>query len=814
MNNAFEHLKKYPVWQSVDQLRMALSENKRAVLSSPTGSGKSTVLPLALLDEAWVQKRKIIILEPRRIATYAVASQLARNYGCEIGDTVGYRMRLERKVSANTRIEVLTEGMLTRKLQRDPELADTALIIFDEFHERSLQSDLALALTLDCAESLRDDLRILLMSATLDTQKASALLGNAPVIESQGRCYPVKKHFVPRNSNLSLSENTAQVILEAYRSESGSMLVFLPGEGDIKAVESLLRSSLNDTATYIVPLYGRLDNFLQRQAIEPPPAGQRKIVLATSIAESSLTIDGVRLVVDCGFTRIARLQVASGLERLETVPISQASAAQRAGRAGRTEPGVVWKLWSEHEDSRREANHPSQISYCDLTDMVLELAAWGVSDPGQLKFMDPPPEAAWKSAVENLQQMGILDKNNRISAHGKLVHECGLSVRAGHLIAISAKLDMAQTGVKLAALLDAVDMRRNNCSDITLMLKEFDHNKSYSQAQRLAATVRKRLNGKIADHDKNDLSVGALLAAAYPMRVAKRRGAAGELRYLSSPGREVVFRELNNLAGYEFIVALNLDDRVDNALITLAAGVEYWEIVEMLSGRFEKHVELKINPADLAVETFEECRLGALSLKKLKTDAPDRQQLCSALARVIRKESLAILHLPSAVEKLQEKLALIHKYDKDSDLPELSNQYILDNIEELLMNFLPEKASKNMMKNIDWFQAISSLLDYQQQRLVNTLLPEKVTVENGRDFKVDYSSNPPALEGKLQFFFGTRKQPALLNGKLPLVIRLLSPAGRPVQTTSDIGNFWSGSYKLVRNDLKGRYPKHDWPENP
>ncbi len=809
-----ELLKKYPVYEVAGQVRAALSTHLRAVLSSPTGSGKSTVLPLTLLNEPWLKDRKIIMLEPRRIAAYAVAAQLAHNCSCEVGGLVGYRMRLDSKVSENTRLEVLTEGMLTRKLQRDPELSDTALVIFDEFHERSLQADLALALTLDCANSLRDDLRILVMSATLDVERTSALLDKAPVIQSQGRYYPVESRFVPRRNDLNLSTNVAQVALEAYRSESGSMLVFLPGEGDIRQTAEILQKNITDPACNIIQLYGRLDNAVQRAAIEPAPAGQRKIVLATAIAESSLTIDGVRMVVDCGFTKIARLQVQSQLERLETIPISKAGAMQRAGRAGRTEPGIAWKLWSEHEDLRRVENHPPQMSYCDLTNLVLELAAWGVSDPRQLKFMEPPPEAAWQGAVKFLQQFNILDKNNHITTHGKLVHDSGLSVRAGHLIAVAHELNMAQSGIKLAALLDAVDLRKSSSRDIAQMLNDLERDKRLSAAKRLAGEVARRLHKKVGAADKDTLSCGALLATAFPDRVARRRGTLGELRYLAAMGREVVWRDMENLARSEYIVALGLDDRTDNAVITLAASVEDWEVEAMLEERFEKSITLKVDHSDLSIEAFEEVNLGALNLKRRRSAEPDREKLCRAIAAVIRKQSLQILHLPAAVKKLQDKLAFIHQHDPECGLPDLSDEYLIGHLEEILMNFLPEKFSKNMLKNIDWFQAVSSLLSYQEQRQLAALLPEKILLENQREFKIDYSSEPPAVEGKLQHFFGVRKQPSLLNGKLPLVIRLLSPAGRPVQTTSDIGNFWSGSYKLVRNDLKGRYPKHDWPENP
>ena len=802
----------YPVTQVADKVRQALAEHKKAVLSSPTGSGKSTVLPLLLLNEPWLAGRKIIMLEPRRIAAYAAANQLSHNLGCELGSLVGYRMRLDRKVSASTRIEVVTEGMLTAQIQHDPLLEDVGLIIFDEFHERSLQSDLALALALDACEALRDDLRILAMSATIDCSKTSELLDHAPVIESLGRSYPVDINYLPRRTDITLSESVANTVTQAYRENSGSILAFLPGEGEIRTCEELLKKRIVSPDSYIVPLYGRLDNALQRKAIEPAPAGCRKIVLATAIAESSLTIDGVNIVVDCGFTKQSRYNVNNGLSRLETVPISQAAADQRSGRAGRTAPGVAYRLWSEIEHSKRELLRPGEISYSDLTQLVLELAAWGVNEPDKLKFMERPPESSWQSAKKYLQSINALDRNGCITAHGKTIHKCSLSIRSSHLAATAIKLKMAKTGIKLAALLDAVDMRRNSYTNISDMLSVTDSDKRFFQAEQLALQVARRLNTEYCDNAQ--LSVGALLAIAFPERVARRRGNLGELKYLLASGKAAEFREMVNVAGNEFIVALELDDRPENALIQLATGVELWELEEYLPEWFKEEVQLKIDSAELTIECSSLRKFGALVLNKVRSDAPERSDLAHALAETVRRNGLSMLRLPESVKKLQSKLEFIHKYGCSNDLPMLSDEYILEHIEELFYSFLPEKFSKNMLKNIDWHNAVYSLLDYRQQQELARLLPATLRLENNREFKVDYTTEPPTLAGKLQHFFGVGKQPALLNGKVKLTITLLSPAGRPVQTTSDIGNFWTGSYKLVRNELKGRYPKHDWPENP
>jgi len=652
------------------------------------------------------------------------------------------------------------------------------------------------------------------MSATLESEKVSTLLDNAPVIISQGRCFPVDIRYVGRRSNLNLSENTAAVVQEAYRNESGSMLVFLPGEADIRNCANILQQNITDPNCRVIPLYGRLDNSLQRMAIETPPAGVRKIVLATAIAESSLTIDGVRIIVDSGFTRIARYQASSNMEHLETVPISQDASVQRAGRAGRTEPGVAYRLWNEFEESRRVAVRPSQMSYCDLSGMVLELAVWGVSNIEELKFMEAPSPSALAATRKYLQSINALDANNSVTAHGKLIHDSSLSVRAGHLLAVAAELGEGNTGIQLAALLDGVDSRKLYSEDVNVLLKDLPFDKRLHTAKALSGELNRRMKKYIQLQDNKKFSVGQILAAAFPERVGRRRGTLGELRYLLAGGRAAVWPDMVNLARSEFIVALDLDERPGDAGLHLACAVEAWELEEVLLDKFSTRIELKITPETLAVEALELRKLGAITWSSKRAESPDRGLLCAALSEAIKKHGIETLDLPPALERLFGQIALIKKYDPESDLPELSPQYILDNIEDILYQVLPEKFSKNMLKNIDWASTVYNLLDYNQQRRLKNLLPEKIKLENGREFKVDYTTDPPSLAGKLQWFFGVRRQPALLNGKLPLTIVLQSPAGRPVQTTSDIGNFWQGSYKLVRNDLRGRYPKHDWPENP
>ena len=804
----------YPIAPLVPEAVRALGESGCAVLSAPTGSGKSTVLPLAFLDVPWLAGRKILMLEPRRIAAYAVADQLAANHGDALGRTVGYRMRLERKVSAATRLEVVTEGMLTRLLQRDPELSGVGLVIFDEFHERGLQADLALALTLEVRHSLRPDLRILAMSATLECEKVAALLDNAPILRGTGCSFPVEiRHFERRNTRDIAAEITVLTV-RAWREERGSILVFLPGEADIRRVEANLRERIADPDTMILPLYGKLDLAEQRRAILPCRAPLRKIVLATAIAESSLTIDGVRVVVDSGFTKMARFDPASGLTRLETVPISQAAATQRAGRAGRTEPGAAWRWWSVAEEARREAMRPSEIATADLSSLVLELAAWGVADPRDLRWMELPPEAAYRAARQLLIRLGALEENGRITPHGRKMHELGLDARIGHMVIRAVELRMGHLGCRLAGLLEGFDFRRARHTDVEYYLKNLDSDAALHQAARLARELERRLGDQLEETDTGGCSAGALLALAFFDRIGRRRGALGDLRYLFTGGKGGVWREADDLARHEFLVAVDMEDRAEDAAIRLAAAVEAWEIETLFASDFHDEIVLTADRANLTLEAIESRKLGAVVWREKRPDAPDHAQLLRAIGDFLRRNGLGILDWPESLARLRARVAFLRRHDPEGGWPDWSDEGVLANVETILDGFLPDRFSKHILKQIDYPAAFQAQLAYAARRKLDELAPETLTLPNGRNLKIDYQSDPPVLAGKLQWFFGTRIHPALLRGNVPLAVHLLSPAGRPVQITTDLPGFWQGSYKLVRSELRGRYPKHDWPENP
>lgn len=807
-------LREYPIAPLLPETVRVLGRSGCAVLTAPTGSGKSTVLPLALLDAPWLEGRRIWMLEPRRIAAYAVAAQLAANHGDELGRTVGYRMRLERKVSSATRLEVVTEGMLTRQLQHDPELSGVGLVIFDEFHERSLQADLALALTLDVRRSLRSDLKLLAMSATLECEAVAALLGGVPILRGEGRCFPVAiRHFDRHDARETVSEVTS-LVMRAWREETGSMLVFLPGEAEIRRVEERLRQQIADPDTMILPLYGKLDLAEQRRAILPCKVPLRKIVLATAIAESSLTIDGVRVVVDSGLTRVARFDPASGLTRLDTVPISQAAAAQRAGRAGRTEPGTVWRWWSAAEEARREVMRSCEIATADLSGLVLELAAWGVREPGELRWMEPPPDAAYQAALQLLIRLGALDAEGRLTPHGRKMHELGLEARIGHMVIRALELGMGRMGCRLAGLLEGFDFRRARHADIEYYLGRLDSDPALRQASRLAAELERRLGGRLRGPDTGGYSPGALLALAFFDRIGRRRGALGELRYLFTGGKGGVWREANDLARHEFLVAVEMEDRTEDAAIRLAAAVEEREIETLFAAEFTNEITLETDRSALTLEALERRRLGALIWREKRAEAPGKEPLLRAIAAFLRRHGLDMLEFPPALEALRARLQFVRRHEPDGGWPDWSESGILAGIEGILDGFLPERFSKNILKQIDFQAALKAQLTYDRRRRLDELAPEQLTLANGRSFRIDYSAENPVMAAKLQWFFGVRSHPALLHGQVPLTVQLLSPAGRPVQITTDLPGFWGGSYKLVRHELRGRYPKHDWPENP
>ncbi|MDD3119405.1 MAG: ATP-dependent helicase HrpB [Victivallales bacterium] len=803
-------MKVYPIQAVIPAVRQMFATGTRGVLSAPPGAGKSTVLPLALLEHPWLAGRKIIMLEPRRLAAYTVAQRLAENLGEEVGVTVGYRMRLDRCVGPRTRIEVVTEGVLTRFLQHDPGLEGVGAVIFDEFHERSLQADLALALTLDVQQNLRDDLRLLVMSATVDTAAVAALLGDCPVVVSPGRCFDVQTVYRTTDIPRPLEDLVADTVAHAAAHEPGSILVFLPGETVIRRVEARLKQIFTVPGIAVLPLYGKLSREAQHRAIAPCPPGQRKIVLATSIAETSLTIEGVRLVVDSGLTRAPVFSPVTGMSRLETVRIAKASADQRRGRAGRLEDGVCYRLWTEKEQRQLADYALPEIFNADLAPLVLELAAWGVTTPGQLSWPDPPPEAHWHGAVALLRDFGAVDAAGKITPYGRTLADLGLHPRIGHLLRRGCDLGWGWTACLTAAVLTESDTRRLPSPDLSEAVAAAAHSHEFERERRLAGILAGRLGLRRSEVDSS--RCGLLAALAYPDRIGKKRDRDGQ--YLLSCGRGAGFRTPVALGREKYLAAAELDAGEKEAEIRLAAALSEAELRQYFAALLRRGGGIVVDRDKMTVRCLERLSLGAVVVEEKISSAPDPATVHAAVIDFLRHDGMAVIPWPESAVKWRERIAFLRRYDVDGNWPEWSDETLLETLEQWLEPFLPAKLKKDFLTAVDWTGALLGMLDWSQRARADKLAPERITVPSGSRLRVAYDGERPVLAVKLQEMFGSAETPQVLGGKMPVLLHLLSPAGRPVQVTDDIGRFWRESYGYVKNELKGRYPKHPWPDDP
>ena len=790
----------YPIHTVVPDFLAALNEHSCCIVSAAPGAGKTTVLPLKLLDAPWRGDGKILVLEPRRLAVYAAACRLAENLGEEVGETVGYRMRLENRVGTRTRIELLTEGILTRMLQDDPELPGVAAVIFDEFHERTIHGDTALALALDARNNLRPDLKIIIMSATLDVQRLSREL-NAPAIVSEGRSFPVEVFYREKASSLPLAEQTAEVILRALAARNGSLLAFLPGEGAIRRTAELLRGRLPH-GTELYELYGRLDKEFQRRAIAPAAPDKRKIVLATSIAETSLTIEGVKIVVDGGQTRMQTFSPVNGLSRLETVGISLASAEQRRGRAGRLAPGVCYRLWTEADEKRMPEFTEPEILHSDLAPLALELAAWGIRRPEDLFWLDPPPGGHWRQAVQFLEELGALSATGALTATGRSMLKTGLEPRLGRLMIEGERLGIKRQAAELAALLSEYDVRGGNSPDVRTLL---DRLKSVPRAAELADRLCPGHNrGKPDEH-----STGLLLAFAYPDRIARQRPGGGG-KFVLSSGRSASVHEASPLAREEYLVAAELDAGNTEARIYLAAPLREADFL-----RHFPLTEARLLYWDEERKLFRS-RLrqmfGKLVVSEKDTPLPEGEAAADAVIGLLRERGLDLLPWTEELRRWRDRMNFLHRHRPD--FPDFSDEALAVELETWLKPFCPRKISGNILEKIDLSSALRSRLDYRRSQEAEQLVPERFTVPTGSNIRIDYSTDPPVLPVRLQEMFGCGTTPRIMNGQAGLLLHLLSPAMRPVQITADLAGFWQNSYQYVKADLKGRYPKHDWPDDP
>jgi ATP-dependent helicase HrpB len=793
-----------PIDDVLAELRAALATRTAAVLVAPPGAGKTTRVPLALLEEPWAGVRRILLLSPRRVAARAAAARMAASLGEPVGRTVGFRVRLESRVSAATRIEVITEGVFTRMIQADPALDGVAAVLFDEFHERSLEGDLGLALALDAQGALREDLRLLVMSATLDGARVARLLNEAPQIVSEGRLHPVAVRYLGADTRAPIEDRMAGAVVAALGAESGGVLCFLPGAREIERTAERLRERVRDPAVEIHTLYGALDARAQDAAIAPAPPGRRKVVLATSIAETSLTIDGVRVVIDSGLARRPRFEPATGLTRLETGRASRAAVEQRKGRAGRTQPGVCWRLWDEGETRALAPFDRPEILEADLASLALDLAAWGARDPGALRWLDPPPAPAWREAIALLQALDALDADGRLTADGEAIAALPLHPRLAHMVAKAAD---ARTAAMLAMVLSEQGLGGRDV-DLRHRLENFARDRS--PRARAARQVAERIGGSSAASGL--ASVGALLLHAYPERVAKARGRRGE--FLLANGRAGAVDETDALAREEFLAIAEIAGRAGAARILAAAPVAREDVEAAFAARIVSADEVRFDEASGGVRARRSRRLGAIMLGDAPLDRPDEELVRAAMLDGVRAHGLAILPWSDAAQQLRGRVGLLRRLDGEA-WPDWSDAGLMQTLDSWLGPILGGVSRFDALEPSALAQALSATLDHAQRRRLDEAAPARFATPAGGDHVIDYlAENGPALDVRLQELFGLRAHPAVAGGRAPLLLRLLSPAGRPVQTTRDLPGFWTGSYAAVRTEMKGRYPKHPWPEDP
>ncbi|MEE4612524.1 ATP-dependent helicase HrpB [Serratia marcescens] len=795
-----------PVSAVLDELLAALQSAPQVLLHAPTGAGKSTWLPLQLLAKAGLPGR-IIMLEPRRLAAKNVAYRLAQQLGEEPGQTVGYRMRAESKSGPQTRLEVVTEGILTRMLQQDAELQGVSLVILDEFHERSLQADLALALLLDVQQGLRDDLKLLIMSATLDNARLSQLLPEAPVVVSEGRSFPVERLYQPLASHQRLEDGVAAAVKRLLAEQPGSLLLFLPGVAEINRVlERLTGEVASDTD--LCPLYGALPLAQQQKAIQPAAPGRRKVVLATNIAETSLTIEGIRLVVDSGLERVARYDVRNGLTRLATQRISQASMVQRAGRAGRLEPGLCWHLFAKEQAERAAEHAEPDILQSDLTGFWLELLQWGCHDPAQLTWLDAPPAAALTAARALLRRLGATDDGDKLTAPGRQMAALGCEPRLAAMLVAGATLsaDGLATAALLAALLE--EPPRGGQMDIGYWLS-----RPQANWRQRAAQLAKRLPQRAGQVDVE--LAPRLLAQAFTDRIAQRRCQDG--RYLLANGLGAAMNQDEALSRAPWLIVPSLlqGHNSPDARILLALPVDIEALAAQLPAMVMQRTAVEWDEEKGTLRAWKRQQIGRLTLRAQPLAKPADEELQQALLDWVRAQGLAVLNWEGAAEQLRVRLQCAQAWLPEAEWPAMDEEPLLAALEQWLLPSLNGVRDLRGLKQVNIAEALSRLLDWQQKQRLDNALPTHYTVPTGSRLPIRYEAGkPPALAVRLQEVFGEQRSPMLAEGRIPVVLELLSPAHRPLQITGDLAAFWQGAYREVQKEMKGRYPKHVWPDDP
>lgn len=817
----------FPITPLLPAIRDALTAHPRLVLEAPPGAGKTTQVPLALLDAPWLEGRKILMLEPRRIAARAAAQFMAQQLGESVGQTVGYSIRFESRTSAATRIEVVTEGILTRLIQDDPELGGIGAIVFDEFHERHLAGDLGAALALDVQATLRPELRLLVMSATLDGERIAQWL-DAPRLSSPGRSFPVRLEYPPARTQESVEHHVARIARQALTENDGDVLVFLPGRREIARAQTVLAATL-DEQVELVPLHGELGLAEQQLALAPAEPGTRRVVLATNVAESSVTLPGIRAVIDTGLAREPRFDPNSGFTRLETVTISQASADQRAGRAGRVAEGTAYRLWPQSK--RLEPSRTAEIAQAELSALALELAAWGITaaSAADLPWLDPPPAGALAQGRELQALLGALDSDGRITALGRRMLQLGASPRLA-AAALRAPPERLALVADLLALMDArsplrgelarSDDFRARVGALHVWRDRRGGGRAEADVGALAAIEqaakgwRRRLDARTAATGLPDShAVGDLLAPAFPDRIAYR-DASQPLRYTLANGRGARLHEQTALLGEPWLVVLDLRHEARDSLILAAAPLDPRQLERDFPAAFARERVLRWNEARAAVEAFEEQRFGAIVLERRSVPVQPADALPALLAAV-RSRGLEALPWSESARRLRARIQALRQWMPELCLPDVGDAHLLATLEQWLAPHLEGKRGLDALAGESLSQALAAMLDYEQRRTLDAQAPDQLVVPSGQSRRIEYApGEPPVLAVKLQELFGLADTPRIGGGRVPVTLHLLSPAGRPIQVTQDLKGFWERTYPEVKKELKGRYPRHPWPDDP
>ncbi len=804
-----------PITALIPLVREELAKQNTLIVNASPGAGKSTLLPLALLEENWLKGKKILMLEPRRLAARTIAARMASLLGEQVGETVGYRIRFENKVSAKTKIEVVTEGILTRMLHHDNALEEVAIVIFDEFHERSLHADVAMALCREAQQVLRPDLRIMIMSATLDMPQLTSLL-NAPVAQSKGRQYPVEIFYQGESDETLLPELTARIVMKAMKENMGDVLVFLPGEGEIRKCEELLKDQQDNFSIH--PLYGQLPQQEQQLAILPNRSGKRKIVLATSIAETSLTIEGICVVVDTGFARTSRFDPKSGLSRLETIRISKDSADQRAGRAGRLSNGVCYRMWTMATHERLVSHRVPEILEADLASLALDMVQWGVDDIQKLTWLTPPPKIALAQAYDTLYQLNALE-NGKITTHGKQIHALACHPRIAHMLLMAKDENAKQLATDIAAVLEERDpLPRESGIDINLRIEALRRTRNnggnvgrFARIEKIAASYRKMLNVKEDNSAVDVFETGLLLAYAYPERIASARP-GNNAQFQLANGKYVMASYKDDLSHEPWLAVAHMDLRDGLGKIFLAAPLNPKDLLPMVK---EQEI-ITWDTRKGGIVATKELKIGSIVLQSKPLPTPGEEQLVEAISNAIKTEGENILDFNEEMVQLQNRILSLNKWNPEDEWPDVNTPILLDTNKSWLGPYLKTVKKTEELKKINLAESFFHSLDWEKQQALNKLAPQKMEVPSGSHISIKYFANgaTPVLSVRLQEVFGLSDTPAVNNGKIKVVMHLLSPGYKPVQVTGDLKSFWDNMYFEVKKELQRRYPKHSWPDDP